>query len=358
MNTSPLYELHRKLGARFSNAKDWETVADYGDVLSEHRCVRSAAGLIDLSHRGKLKLTGEYRTPFLHGMITNDVKGLRHGQGHYAVLMTAQGQTLADLKVYCRPEYFLLDVDAGLEKKVRETLDRYLISEDVDIEDVTEQLSAIAISGRASGEVLGSILETDLSGLEPYGSAQERDHLVVRWEDTGEIGYVLYTHPEKAEEMWNRIQSSGKDVKPVGLSALDLLRMEAGIPVCGVDIEERSTPIESSIPHAVSLDKGCYVGQEVISKMTNLGKPRRHLVGFVFEGDVLPSAGDRVTKDEVEIGRVTSSIFSPSLNAIIAFGYVKRDCNEPGSQVEVLSEGSGMKGKIVETPFYKAPKGG
>jgi len=170
MKRSALHDLHIRGGGRFVEVAGWEMVADYGDTGAEHRSVRTGAGLIDLSHRGKLRLTGRDRVSFLHGMITHDVKGLKEGEGRYAALLTVQGQTLADLRVYCRPDHLLLDVEPGLAEKVRAALNRYLISEDVVIQDVTEQMSLVAVCGPASHEALRSVAE--LSGLAVYGSAR------------------------------------------------------------------------------------------------------------------------------------------------------------------------------------------
>ncbi|OGG53318.1 MAG: hypothetical protein A3F84_25000 [Candidatus Handelsmanbacteria bacterium RIFCSPLOWO2_12_FULL_64_10] len=264
-------------------------------------------------------------------------------------MLTAQGQTLADLKVYCRPDHLLLDVGPGLAEKVCATLNRYLISEDVDIQDVTEGLSLVAVCGPASPDALRFV--TDVSGLAVYGSAMAGDVLVVRSDDTGEVGFLLFAPPAQVEGLWTGLCERG--ARSVGLTAFRVLRMEAGVPVYGVDIEEGATPIEASIGHAVSFDKGCYIGQEVIAKMTYRGKPRRHLVGFAVEGDTPPSAGDRVMRDGAEVGHVTSSLRSPSLGRVIAFGYVKRDMNQIGSRVEILSSGRTLGGEVVETPFYR-----
>lgn len=358
MRRSALHGLHERLGGRFSEVAGWEVVADYGDAPGEHLSVRTAAGLIDLSPRGRLKLTGRDRVPFLHGMITNDVKGLKEGQGNYAALITAQGQTLADLKVYCRPDHLLLDLEPGLTEKVCATLNRYLISEDVNLQDVTERLSLVAVCGPASPGIVRTVLDAEVAGLTVYGSALAGDVLVVRSDEAGEIGFLLFLPPGQAEGLWAGLRENG--ARPVGLTAFRALRMEAGIPVYGIDIEESSTPIESSIGHAVSFNKGCYIGQEVISKMTYRGRPRRHLVGVVVEGEIPPSAGDKVMqriddplRDGAEIGHVTSSLRSPSLGRVIAFGYVKRDMNRPGSRVEILSNGRVLGAEIVEMPFYK-----
>jgi glycine cleavage system T protein len=350
MKRSALHDLHVRRGGRFAEVAGWEMVADYGDAEAEHRSVRTGAGLIDLSHRGKLRLTGRDRVSFLHGMITHDVKGLKEGEGRYAALLTAQGQTLADLRVYCRPDHLLLDVEPGLAEKVCAALSRYLISEDVVIQDVTEGMSLVAVCGPASPEALRSV--ADVSGLAVYGSASAGDALVVRSDDTGEVGFLLFAPPAQAEGVWAGLCERG--ARPAGLTAFRALRMEAGVPVYGVDIEEGATPIEASIGHAVSFDKGCYIGQEVIAKMTYRGRPRRHLVGFAVEGDTPPSAGDRVMRDGAEAGHVTSGLRSPSLGRVIAFGYVKRDMNQVGSRVEILSGGRTLSAEIVETPFYKS----
>ena len=353
MRRSALHESHRELGALFSESAGWEVVSDYGDIVSEHRSVRSAAGVVDLSHRGRLRVSGGDRVRFLHGMVTNDVKGLRDGQGIYSAMITAQGQTLADLKVYRRPTDFLLDTGPGLAEEVRAALDRYLIADDVQIDDVTEATSLLLVSGPLSADVVGEVLGADVSGLPEYGSAQCGSATVVRSDDTGERGFLLFVEPVEARRLWAGIQELGLSVRPVGQRAFSVLRMEAGVPVYGLDIEKRYTPIESGIAHAVSLDKGCYIGQEVISKMTFRGKPRRHLVGFVLAGDVPPTPGDTVMVDGRDAGHATSGLLSLSLNQIIAFGYVKRDLNRPGTKVQIASNARRLEGEVVGLPFYR-----
>lgn len=353
MRYSALRALQQQRGGRFSEISGWETASHFGDPIAEHLAVRSGTGLIDLSLRAKVLVTGRDRAQFLHGMLTNEVKALCDGQGNHAAMVTAQGQTLADMRVYCQADSFILEMEPELGPKVMTALDRYLISEDARLADVTEAFALVSLSGLRSPFIIQACLGLDVAGLPVYGSARSGGVVVARVDVTGEMGFLIFMPSEDAERICTEILEV-EPVRLVGLEAFRSLRMEAGLPVYGQDIEESATPIEAGLTGAVSFNKGCYIGQEVIAKMTFRGKPRRHLVGIAVEGDRIPSPRDGLARDGANIGHITSAMWSPSTGKVIAFGYVKRDMNRPGGRLEIKSGEGVLQGEVVEVPFYRA----
>ncbi len=360
MKKTPLYDIHSRLGAVFGQYSGWLTPKNYGDRLEEYKTVRSNVGIIDLSHRGKLRLSGKEHIKFLQGMLTNDVNKLEVGKGLYATLLTAKGRMLADMRLYRHDEFVLLDLEPGLNEKVGELLMKYRLSYRASIEDVTESLALISVHGPNSGKLIRKALDEEIPELSEYDFLK-RDLLgsqltIARINRTGEEGYDIFLGSDLTMRLWELLTKNGEEfgIKPVGLEALETLRIEAGIPRYSMDMDEGTIPIEAGIWHALSFDKGCYVGQEVVARIKWRGHVNRHLVGFVIEGKELPKSGDKILHGEREIGQITSSVFSPNLKKGIALGYLRREFREPGTKVSVsLGEGKIESAEVVKTPFYE-----
>jgi folate-binding protein YgfZ len=181
---------------------------------------------------------------------------------------------------------------------------------------------------------------------------------IARINRTGEEGYDIFVGSDLAVRLWELLTNNGEEfgIKPIGLEAMETRRIEAGIPRYGFDMDESTIPIEAGLWHAISFDKGCYVGQEVVARIKWRGHVNRHLAGFVIEGKELPKSGDKLMHGEREIGQITSSVFSPALKKGIALGYIRREFIEPGTKVSVrLGEGKIGSAEVVKTPFYEKP---
>jgi glycine cleavage system T protein len=362
MKKTPLYDIHARLGAVFDQYSGWLMPKNYGDQLGEYKTVRNNAGIIDLSHRGKLRLSGREHIKFLQGMLTNDVNKLGVGKGLYATLLTPKGRMLVDMRLYRHDEFVLLDLEPGLNEKVGELLMKYRLSYRAIIEDVTESLALISIHGPNSGKLLRKALDEEIPELSEYDFLK-RDLLgsqltIARINRTGEEGYDIFVGSDLAVRLWELLTKNGEEfgIKPVGLDVMETLRIEAGIPIYGVDMDESTIPIEAGLWHALSFDKGCYVGQEVVARINWRGHVNRHLVGFLIEGEELPKSGDKILDGEREIGYITSSVFSPALRKGIALGYIRREFIEPGTKVSVrLGEGKIESAEVVKMPFYEKP---
>lgn len=359
MRKLQLHKIHESLGAEFSESGEAFVPAAYGDSAAEYEAVRNKVGIIDMSDRGKLRLSGKEHLKFLQGMLTNDVLKLQEGKGMYAAVLTVKGRMLSDMHVYKEPESVLLDLEPGLNEKVAELLKKFRLSYKAQIDDITDDLGLISIQGPNAGKLVSSLSGVDVSGLEEL--SHKRAHvdaaelLIVRINRTGEEGFDVYAPSDSVEDVWSGLMENGKDlgVKPVGYDAYNTLRIEAGIPIYGADMDEETIPIEAGIWHALSFEKGCYVGQEVVARIKWRGHVNRHLVGLIMKGEDLPGSGDEIFAGEKKIGKVTSSVFSPVLGRPVALGYIRREFKGPGAEVIIKVKGElSEKARVSELPLY------
>ena len=351
MPTLVLHSVHEAAGAVFTRAGDSEISRHYGDPESEYCAVREGVGIADRSARGKLLVTGSDRARFLHGMVSNRVEGLGEGEGNYAALTDAQGHTLTDLWVHNRGDAFLLETEPGLQEKLYGSLDRYLIADDVKMEDVTASRAVLGLQGPGATELAAGVLEGFPGDLPEQHTAMcafnGAEVAVTARTYTGEPGCDLWIGPEAAGALWKGLVEAGG--RPVGFDALEVLRVEAGIARYGADIDERVMPLEAGLAHAVDFDKGCYIGQEAIAKMHFRGKPRRYLIGLQVESDTPPASGTPLLADDKAVGWVTSSVRSPTLGRVVALASIRRGFQEPGQAVSLEGE---TRAEVVALPFY------
>ena len=363
MKTSILYEIHKSHGAVFSDTHGWEMPAHYGNAVEEHLNVRKGAGIIDLSQRGKLRISGKDRVIFLQKILSQDINKIKPFTGAYSTLLDVKGKMLAYMCILADEDSFLIDLEPGLAEKVFQILNRFLFREDVKIDDVTEQYGLLSIQGPASGQLLNKVCRTET------GNMQECSHSnvivngvnckVEKTSFTGEDGHSIYCPSGSMTQLWNYILSAGVDfqLKPFGLNALETLRIEAGIPLFNVDMDEHTIPVEANLDKAISYDKGCYIGQETIARIKFRGHVNKTLTGFLINEDVVPAKGDKVTglieNTEHEIGIITSSCLSPSLNRPIAMGYIRILHNKPDEVIYIEANSKKISAKITNLPFYR-----
>ncbi len=352
MTVSSLREAKQAAGAVFERIDGIEAAVHYGDAASEYASVREAAGLVDRSNRGHLLVTGSDRARFLHGMLSNTVEGLETGAGNYATMTTPRGQTLTDVWVYHRAEAFLLETEPGLQEKLMASLDKYLIADDVDIKDVTGAQATLGVHGPGSRALIARVLgevPVDLADCHTvFRTLGRADVSVTARGYTGEPGYDLRIAAALARRLWSALTSAG--ARPVGARVLEALRIEAGIPRYGVDVDERVVPLEAGLYHAVDFAKGCFIGQETIAKMHNLGKPRRYLVGLRLDTETVPPAETPLRDGERQIGWITSGLHSPALRRVVSLASVRRGFEQPG---RMLSVDGGGRAEVVELPFLR-----
>jgi folate-binding protein YgfZ len=314
-------------GAKPSDHQTAISAADFGDVRGEFQALISACGVYDLSGRAKITVTGDDRVRWLNGMVSNNVRDLAFGRGVYAFVLNAQGRIQADLYAFQRGDSLLVDTERGQRENVLQLFDHYIIADDVEIADISEKFTAIALTGPESRAVLerAGIPVPDLAHLQfvEVQWSQKAITLLRSGEETRESRQV-WIAPEHVGELWNALVKAG--ARSTGTTALNLFRISRGIPQFGVDIRERDLPQETGLTRALNFTKGCYLGQEIVERIRSRGAVHREFTAFEVEG-VLPEAGAKITADEKEVGEITSSATLPFATGerAVALGYLRRE---------------------------------
>jgi folate-binding protein YgfZ len=360
MKQSRLHSHHAQLGATFEEVTGWEVAAHYGDVAAEHRAVRQTVGIADLSHRGKLRVTGEDRVKWLQSIISNDILPLQPGQGRYSSLLTHKGKMLTYFRLYMQTEAVMLEDVGEIGDTTFQALRKFLLyGTKAKMENCAESWGLLLISGPKAAYVVQSAFGVDVTDLKPvdFVTAQIGGHhvLVLRTEETGEVDIEVLLPADSLLTAWaNAMQAGAKfGIRAIGNHAREALRLEAGIPKAGPDLNEEIVPPEANLEgKAFSLSKGCYPGQEVVARMDTYGNVRRHLVGLTLKDAVLPPKGAKIFAGEREVGWVSSAVRSPQLNQVIAFGFPLRDFSKPGTELTVEFDGGRHLATVQTLPFY------
>jgi aminomethyltransferase len=352
--TSPLADYHLSQGATLGVYHGALVPSLFSNPVEEHKAVREACGLFDFSFRGKFAMKGRDHAKFLHRMVSNDIKRLTPGQGTYATLLTPQGHILVDVRLYCAEQQFLVDTDADLRDKALEGLKRYVIADQVEFEP--RELYALALQGPRSRPLLEKTFHISLPAM------QEFDHFATNYAGfpvrvvcaggTGEEGYEVWADARGLLAVWGAAcgQAPTYGMVPCGTRALETLRIEAGIPRYGQELGEDTIPNEAGLWNALSFNKGCYVGQEIVERARSRGHVNWKLMGLVVESEAPPPAGEKLVRDGRDIGEVTSSCVSPTLGKTIALAYLRREVSEPGTK---LAFPSGAIAEVAALPFYQ-----
>ncbi len=366
MKTSLLYDIHKSLGAKFSEISGWEMPAHYGDPAAEHLHVRKGVGMMDLSHRGKVRISGKDRTLFLQKILSQDIHKLTPAAGAYSALLNVKGKMLAYMRLYCNEDSFLIDAEPGFAEKIVQALTHYLFREDVAIENATEKYGLLTLQGPLSGQVLSKVTATEMRDMPecshrnlPINSVNCK---VIRTSYTGEEGYDIYVLWDELPAVWKRFIEAGKEygIMPFGLDGLETLRIEAGTPLYAIDMDEHTIPMEANLDKAVSYDKGCYIGQETIARIKFRGHVNKTLTGFYIPEGVIPDRGDKIYKVvhdiENHVGIITSSCLSPTLNKAIALGTIRIEYSAPGEVVYIERDDQRLTAIVTKLPFYQTQK--
>ncbi len=361
MDVLALHEFHEGFQAHFFDFNGKEAVAHYGDSLAEHAALTQSAGILDLSFRGRVCVLGADRQKFLNGQVTNNVKDLKPGAGCYAALITAKGKMQSDLNIYCLENELLLDFEPGLSDAVKDRLEKYIISDDAQIVDVAPHYGLLSIQGPKAAAVvqslqLGFVIPEKRMALSKAQDATLGELYLMNLPRTGTVGFDLFVPTPAVAAVADKLIAAAKDAggRVCGWQAMELARIEAGIPRFGADMDETKLPPEAGLDErAISYSKGCYIGQEVIARIRTYGQVAKSLRGLRLADDLkkLPVKGDKLFFGEKEIGFITSAAFSPSLKANIALGYVRREANKTGTELIVQTTGEKSPAKIVELPF-------
>jgi folate-binding protein YgfZ len=354
MEPLSLHFLHEQAGAHFQDVHGREVVAGYGEVEPEYRAAREAVALHDATYREALRITGEDRASFLHGMVTQEVKGLAVGATTYAAMITVKGAMVADARILRREADLLLDLEPGMGAKVREFLEKFLISEDAELHEATGGLGVLRLLGPRTADLLGAALGGPFAPL-PQDATRSatlagQEVLLVGSTRVEPHGVDLMVPRAGLEAVWKALGAAGTafGLAPLGWRALEVLRVEAGVPRFGQDMVDTTIPLEANLMHAISYNKGCYIGQEVIARATFRGHMNRKLAGLLL-GATEAAPGTELKKEGKKVGWVTSVVRSPRQGQNVALGYVHRDHLEPGT---VLTVGDGpTEATVAPLPF-------
>lgn len=311
--------------------------------IDGYRALRSGAAFVRRTDRGLIRLRGADRATWLQGLVTNDVAALEPGSRSYGAYLTPQGRMITDLWAVPLSDALLLDVPASLAAPLATRLDALIFAEDVQIDDVSGSSAVIEMYG------------PDVHPGPHFAASGDTALATVRDRTLGVQSTVVYLPASSAPEFTRLSGELG--VLEVDLETLDVVRVEAGVPKFLADMTAETIPLEAGIEdRAISFTKGCYVGQEVIVRVTQRGGGRvaKRLVGLTLEGASVPAAGAPIRTGEREIGRVTSAVTSPLLDGIIALGYVHRDFVEPGTEVQVVDGEHSIPAIVARLPFVAA----
>jgi folate-binding protein YgfZ len=331
--SNPLILHHEKLGAHLGAE---QTPLSYGDTTHEYWAVKKGAGLADLSHTGRLSITGKDRISFLNSLLTNDASQLKDETGQHSALLNTKARVLADLYLYNQPNRLIVDTGNSPASKVKQILERYVITEDVQIRDVGADLVLITIQGVNAARAVKETLGVDVQGLKPFQSAALGPSIIVSKDRTGEGGSDIFLPTSEAEAVWQGLllRSGDLDLSPVGMTALEALRLEAGFPKYGVDVDENTIILEAGYKDAISFSKGCYLGQEVVARATHIGRVNKQLARIDLDTQEPPPKGTRLKGSGVDAGFITSAAFSPGLGKVACIGYTNRDFAKAGTRLD------------------------
>ena len=347
--SSTLHDVLSRSGATMGEYRGAVAPARFTDPRREYEAFRSACAVYDLGWRSKILVTGPDRIRWLNGMVTNNVRDLAANRGVYCFLLNAQGRIQADMYVYNRGEYLLVDTDQSQRERLLETFEKFIIMDDVEVSPADEKLTAIGVGGPKAKEVLNKagLTPRDLAALEVRDMTLNATGLsLVRTDQTH--SFELWMSPQNAETLWNALVGAG--ATPAGYEAFELVRVAEGWPAYGQDIRERDLPQETGQQRALHFQKGCYVGQEIVERIHSRGSVHREFVGLRFDRES-PPAGTKIHAMGKEVGEITSTAALPNGNGdrAVALGYVRREVAASNPALEV----DGKPAHIATLPFEK-----
>ena len=378
---TPLFDWHVSHQGRMVEFGGWEMPVQYSSVIDEHVTTRTAVGLTDVSHMGRLKFQGEGACRFLDGFITRNVAVIKPGQVRYSLVTNDQGGIIDDVLIsrFESPddgggEFYMLVVNASNREKVLGHLqvasDEWRsangVQNQVNMSDLTLPMAMFAVQGQKSVALLQPFVDADLASIKYYNGlyvsldhpkADGRKFLLTRTGYTGEDGFEICVDADIAQEIWDAFMQAGQPLgaKPVGLGARDTLRLEAALPLYGHELSETITPFEAGLSYALHLTGPKFPGFDALTQLADQ-PPSRVRIGFELEGKRPAREGCEIWHNGKTVGVVTSGTFAPTLNRAIGMGYVPPSLSEPGSKIDIDIRGKTSPAQVVSLPFYSRKK--
>ena len=366
LKKTSLNETHRKLGGRMVEFGGWDMPVQYpAGTMTEHLRTRTNAGLFDVSHMGEIDVRGPDSIPFVNRLVSNDASKLVDGQAQYSALTTPEGTVIDDLLVYRFAEdHLLLVVNAGTTEKDWDWIISHHGDENVELRNASADYCQIAVQGPDAISILQKLTAVPLSEIRyyhfRYASVDGVSATVSRTGYTGEDGFEVYAAADKAEQLWNKILDAGNlgsddGILPCGLAARNTLRLEAGMCLYGHEIDETTTLLEANLGWICKLNKGDFIGRELLQRQKDEGIKRK-LVGFDVTDRGIARDGQDVLIGGAPVGHVTSGSPAPFLKKNIGMAYVPVEFANAGQAIEIEVRGRLVGAQIVPLPFYKRAK--
>lgn len=356
LKRTPLFDVHRSLGAKMVPFAGWEMPVQYaGGILAEHRAVREEVGIFDVCHMGEFEVTGPDRNAFVQRITSNDVGALETGQVQYSTLLHESGGIVDDCTVYRFEDKVMLVVNAANIEKDWAHVVEQKHGANIRIRNISEEVGLLALQGPKSEALLQSQTDTILKDIGYYrfaiGKVAGAGCFISRTGYTGEDGFELYCRSQDTRKIWDALTGPGK-AQPIGLGARDTLRLEVCYPLYGNDIDDETTPLEAGLGWIVKLDKGAPFTGNVPLKRQKVEGLTRKLVAFRMSGKGIPRHGMPVLVDGVIVDTVRSGTMSPSLNYAIGTTYLPAAKAAVGSRFQVEIRGEKHDAEVVKRPFY------
>jgi aminomethyltransferase len=361
MKKTAFYQIHKNLGGKIVPFAGYEMPIQYTGIIDEHKCVRNAVGVFDVSHMGEFIVKGKDALALIQKVTTNDASKLPVSKVQYSAMCYPDGGIVDDLLVYNFGDHFMLVVNASNIDKDFKWIQSNIGSLNVDLTNKSDDYSLLAVQGPFSKQTLQKLTSVSLESIPYYGFTKGTlagyEMIISRTGYTGELGYELYFPPDPVmgKKIWDAIFTAGKEfgIQPIGLGARDTLRLEMGMCLYGNDIDQTTNPIEAGLGWITKLDKGNFNAKDVLVKTKTEG-PKRKLVGFVIsEEKAIGRHGFEIHANGNKIGVVTSGSISPVLEKGIGMGYVDVLHANPDSSIEILIRNKNVNARVVKIPFIK-----
>ncbi len=354
---SPLQAQHEKAGARLGRYFDCLLPEAFADPAAECSRAREAAALVDTNYHAFFSFTGPDRVRYLNAVLTNNIKDLASGEGNASLLLNPQGHILAEVETYALTDGLLAVSHSMARGNTAATLEKFIIMDDVTLEDITDRTGSVAIEGPKAAIILRQMCGLEFQGLPLYTHAEATVAAVpcrvARKSLFGEMGAELIAERDALPVLWQMLCAAAHahGAGPIGYAALSALRLEAGVPWFGYDFDQKVIPQEAALETThVSYTKGCYTGQEIVERVRSRGHVNRRRVGLRFAGSKMPEAGAALSAGGNQVGHITSAAYSPALRCAIGMGYVRREHNATGSRLQW----AGGEAEVIELPVAGA----
>ena len=356
LNRTALFQSHIALGARLVPFAGWEMPIQYSSILTEAKAVRSAVGIFDVSHMGRIEITGSDAAIFLHSLVTADVLNMPPGRARYTLICNEAGGVIDDTILYrLSGDRFLLVPNASNADEVLSWINSWKDKwrTQIEIRVLTDETTLIALQGPLAEKILQSVCSLDLSSVRPFRCVECQVHQVpvvlCRTGYTGEDGFEIIVSAEHASSIWLYFNERG--ATPCGLGARDVLRLEAGLLLHGSDMDSTTTPLEAGLERFVIWDRGAFIGLPALQER-KISKSPRILVGFRLLEKGVPRHGHIIRNSQDPIGNVTSGTYSPTLDIGIGLGYVALEFSKLGTRISVDIRGRMVGAEVATVPFY------